>query len=71
MHKILLVLLLALGCLVARTDFSALSNQELIALIGYVKPNERPLLLKELESRKPTFSPNERQQFERAIKEKR
>lgn len=55
----------------ARTDFSALSNQELIALIGYVKPNERPLLLRELEVRKPTFSPNERQQFERATKEKR
>jgi len=69
MKKRVLGLLFCAGLLVARTDFSAMSNQELIALMGYVKAEEKVLFLRELEARKPTFSPQERKQYERNLRQ--
>ena len=60
-----LILLALCACLTwAAPDFSAMSNQELIALMGYVKSENRAAFEKELERRKPTFSPKEKNAYE-------
>jgi hypothetical protein len=54
--------------MLADTSFESMSNEELIALIGYVKPQESAKFMRELESRKPTFTPKEKKQYEKNIK---
>jgi hypothetical protein len=48
-------------------QYESMSNEELIALIGYVKPQEEPKFMQVLESRKPTFTPKEKAQYERNL----
>lgn len=49
--KALLIFLLLLSCLWAKGDYSDLSTEELIALIGYITPENESKLLKELDKR--------------------
>lgn len=58
--------LLMLTCLFAKVDFAQMSNEELIALIGYVLPENKQELEKELEKRKATFTEDEKQKYEEA-----
>jgi len=66
MKRVILGLVLSIGILLA-SSFESMSNEELIALIGYVKPQESTKFMQELESRKPNFTSKERAQYEKNI----
>lgn len=51
MRKILFACLLLLSTLWAKADFSEMSTEELIALIGYVDPSKEERLYEELDTR--------------------
>jgi len=61
------VWILALNLVLGAPKYESMSNEELIALIGYVKPQEMPKFTEVLESRKPTFTPKEKAQYERNL----
>lgn len=46
--------------LYAKTDFSEMSTEELVAMMGYVKPANQEKFQKELELRYPKMSENEK-----------
>ena len=50
-------------------DYSEMSTQELIAIIGYVKDENKAQFIKELNLRIPTMTQDEKVQFEQNIKE--
>lgn len=62
-----LALLLSVS-LHAGENFSEMSNQELIAIMGYVKANEKSGFEKELESRIPTMSAEEKAKYQKNLK---
>ena len=70
MTKILFFSLLTFTLLWAKADFSEMSTEELIALIGYVDPNKEEHLYKELERRTDQMSEIQKAFYE-ADKEKR
>lgn len=45
-------------------DYSEMSNQELLAIIGYVPDQNLPAFKKEIESRVPTMSDKEKKVYE-------
>ena len=49
-------------------DYSEMSNQELIAIIGYVKEDNKAKFIKELNSRIPTMTAAEKAQYEENLK---
>jgi hypothetical protein len=54
--------------LVAGENFSEMSTQELIAIMGYVKnPNDKEKFRKELKSRVTTMTPSEKQNYEKNL----
>ncbi|MDZ7818645.1 MAG: hypothetical protein U5K55_08510 [Aliarcobacter sp.] len=55
MKKITLISLLLISFLFAKEDYSEMSTQELIAIIGYVKDDNKDSFLKELNSRIPFY----------------
>ena len=63
MKKTLFTLLCALS-LIAKTDFSEMSIEELIALIGYVEPHKEELFLKELVRRETQMSEAQKALYE-------
>lgn len=69
MKKIVFIFLLLLSSLFAKgkEDYSEMSNQELIAIIGYVKDQDKESFLKELNSRIPKMSPFERARYEKRL----
>ena len=70
MKKITLVFLLLFTFVFAKQeDYSEMSTQELIAIIGYVKEENKAQFIKELNSRIPTMTPEEKLQFEQSIEE--
>ena len=60
MKKIIFSLVFLVVSLVAKTDFSEMSTEELLAMIGYVKPVNQKSLQKELELRYPKMSQKEK-----------
>ncbi len=52
-------------------DYSEMSTQELIAIMGYVKQENRYKFEKELKSRVPTMSQNERKKYEENLKKQK
>ncbi len=52
-------------------DYSEMSTQELIAIMGYVKQENRYTFEKELKSRVPTMSQNERKKYEENLKKQK
>lgn len=70
MKKIALIFLLLFTFVFAKQeDYSEMSTQELIAIIGYVKDENKAQFIKELNSRIPTMSQDERAQFDQSIEE--
>ncbi|MDD2894441.1 MAG: DUF1104 domain-containing protein [Aliarcobacter sp.] len=70
MKKIALIFLLLFTFVFAKQeDYSEMSTQELIAIIGYVKDENKAQFIKELNSRIPTMSQDEKAQFEQSIEE--
>lgn len=70
MKKITLVFLLLFTFVFAKQeDYSEMSTQELIAIIGYVKDENKAQFIKELNSRIPTMTQEEKAQFEQSIEE--
>ena len=63
MKRIIWMLLLIATALVAKVDYSEMSNQELLALMGYVAPKNQAAFEKELNSRKPFFTKQEREKY--------
>lgn len=49
-------------------NFSNMSTQELIAIMGYVKPHNQKAFEKELKSRISTMSPSEKKQYKQNLK---
>ena len=66
--KTLLLTLLFVSFLHAGENFSEMSTQELIAIMGYVKPDEKVKFHKELEARLPSMSVDEKKKYERNLK---
>ena len=70
MKKISLIFLLLFNFTFAKQeDYSEMSTQELIAIIGYVKDENKAQFIKELNLRIPTMTQDEKVQFEQNIKE--
>ena len=70
MKKIALIFLLLFTFVLAKQeDYSEMSTQELIAIIGYVKDENKAQFIKELNSRIPTLTQEEKAQFEQNIEE--
>ena len=63
MIKKFLLTLLLLSSLNAGENYSEMSTQELIAIIGYVKEKDVDKFIAELETRIPTMSPAEKKQI--------
>jgi len=60
MKKVIFSLLFLVVSLVAKTDFSEMSTEELLAMIGYVKPANQKSFQKELELRYPKMNKQEK-----------
>ena len=70
MKKIAFIFLLLFTFIFAKQeDYSEMSTQELIAIIGYVKEENKAQFIKELNSRIPTMTQDEKVQFEQNIEE--
>lgn len=57
--------LLSVSLAFAGTNFNSMSNEELIALEGYVKPAEKSEYNRILKEREATFTPKEKTQLEK------
>ncbi len=67
MKKIALIFLLIVSFLFAKEDYSEMSTQELIAIIGYVKDSNKDSFIKELNSRIPTMTEDEKNLYKETI----
>ena len=70
MKKIALISLLLFTFLFAKQEnYSEMSTQELIAIIGYVKEENKAKFIKELDLRISTMSQEEKIQYEQNLQE--
>ena len=69
MKKITLIFLLLFSFSFAKEDYSEMSTQELIAIIGYVKEDNKDSFLKELNSRISNMSDAEKELYEKTVEE--
>lgn len=60
MKKVLLVFLLIISFSFAKEDYSEMSTEELIAIMGYIKENNKKEFKKELQQRVPTMNSREK-----------
>jgi len=60
MKKIIFSLVFLIVSMSARTDFSEMSTEELLAMIGYIKPANQKSFQKELELRYPKMNEKEK-----------
>lgn len=67
MKKTIVIILLLLSSLFAE-NFSNMSTQELIAIMGYVKPENKKAFLQELQSRISTMNTQEKKQYKKNLK---
>ena len=65
MKKIIIIFLLTFSIAFCKEDYSEMSTQELIAIMGYVKEQNKSSFKKELNSRVPTMSTSEKNQYEK------
>ncbi|QKJ23364.1 DUF1104 domain-containing protein [Poseidonibacter lekithochrous] len=71
MKKILLIISFALTLVFAKVDYSEMSTQELIAIMGYVEPQNKRDFIRELRSRVPTMSNAEKKRYQNNLKKLR
>lgn len=64
MRKILFVCLIVLATLYAKADFSEMSTEELIALIGYIDQDKETSFYQELDKRLETMSEEQKALYE-------
>ena len=70
MKKIILLFLLLVTFSIAKEEnYSEMSTQELIAIIGYVKEENKIQFFKELNSRIPKMTEQEKIEFEQNLQE--
>ena len=69
MKKNALICLLLFSFVFAKEDYSEMSTQELIAIIGYVKEDNKDSFLKELNSRISNMSDAEKELYEKTVEE--
>jgi len=68
MKKILFSLMFITVSLFAKVDFSEMSTEELLAMIGYVKPANQKSFKKELDIRYPKMSDKEKSIYIKNLK---
>jgi len=68
MKKILFSLMLIIVSLYAKADFSEMSTEELLAMIGYVKPAHQKSFKRELDARYPSMSSKDKKIYIRNLK---
>jgi len=64
MNKIFVLLLLLFSFAFAKVDYSEMSTQELIVIMGYVKDENKESFVKELNSRISTMNEKEKSMYE-------
>lgn len=67
MKKCLLLVLFISSIAFAKVDYSEMSTQELIAIMGYVKADNKAKFKAELQSRVPTMSQKEKKQYQKNL----
>lgn len=67
MKKTLIIVCLFFSTLFAE-NFSNMSTQELIAIMGYVKPQNQKAFMRELNSRVSTMSTSEKIKYQKNLK---
>ncbi len=67
MKKCMIILFLFISSLFAE-NFSEMSTQELIAIMGYVKPENQKKFKRELKSRISTMSDKEKRRYKKNLK---
>lgn len=65
--KTLFLTLLFTSFLYAGENYSEMSTQELIAIMGYVKPSDKQKFEKELKSRVATMSSSEKAKYQKNL----
>lgn len=68
MKKIILSFFIICNTFLYAEDFSSMSTQELIAIMGYVKDSQQVKFLRELQSRVGHMKPNEKKQYKKNLK---
>jgi len=68
MKKIVFTLAFITVSLFAKVDFSEMSTEELLAMIGYVKPANQKSFQKELEMRYPKMNEKEKNIYIKNLK---
>ena len=63
MKKTLILFLLIISFVFAKVDYSEMSTQELIAIMGYVKAENKNKFVQELKSRVSTMSSSEKTSY--------
>lgn len=70
MKKVLIFCFLFIGLVFAKENYSEMSTQELIEIIGYVDEKDKVAFFKELDFRIPKMSENEKAQYVKRLNEK-
>jgi uncharacterized membrane protein required for colicin V production len=63
MKKIVLILIMLCSVVFAKVDYSEMSTEELLAMMGYVSAQNQKMLSKELQSRFPQMSNKEKKVY--------
>ncbi len=67
MKKVLIILIVLCGMAFARVDYSEMSTEELLAMMGYVSAQNQKVLSRELQSRFPRMSPKEKKTYKQNL----
>ncbi|MGM0518735.1 MAG: DUF1104 domain-containing protein [Campylobacterota bacterium] len=68
MYRVLLVFFIIFSFAFGKVDYSEMSTQELIAIMGYVKSKNKKEFRQELKSRVPTMSQSEKEKYLKNLK---
>lgn len=71
MKKILFSLMFITVSLFAKVDFSEMSTEELLAMIGYVKPANQKSFKQELDARYPKMNDKEKNIYLKNLKKQK
>lgn len=70
MKKLFFICFLFVGIAFAKENYSEMSTQELIEIIGYVDEKDKVAFMKELDFRIPKMTESEKAQYEKRLTEK-
>ena len=69
--RIFLLVLALVSILLAKVDYSTMSTEELLAMMGYVPKKNEKIFQRELEKRVDTMNKNEKAIYMKNLKKKR